>query len=286
MPHEIWQAVEKHTAPPAWPSSAIRSPSRCCARSTKKPGRYDLSSMVGITLVRRDVERGGEGGPASDTFRRSMLTDSFASTEAMGMGIVDGDQGRRARRPPISWSARTPSSSTRTTSRSSPAAARRAGRVRRRAAARLLQGRGEDRAHLPHHRTASAIRFPATTRSSKRTDSSPARPRQQLHQHRRRESVSRRGRGGAEDASRRRGRAGARRAGREMGPGGHRRRRAVATAPRSTKAICARMCARQLAGYKTPKRILIAGVALRAPNGKADYKAVGEFARRELGISP
>jgi len=42
----------------------------------------------------------------------------------------------------------------------------------------------------------------------------------------------------------------------------------------------------QLAGYKTPKRILIAGVALRAPNGKADYKAVGEFARRELGISP
>ncbi|MEI9929007.1 MAG: hypothetical protein WDM89_00195 [Rhizomicrobium sp.] len=40
----------------------------------------------------------------------------------------------------------------------------------------------------------------------------------------------------------------------------------------------------QLAGYKTPKRILIAGVNLRAPNGKADYKAVGEFARKELGI--
>jgi fatty-acyl-CoA synthase len=40
----------------------------------------------------------------------------------------------------------------------------------------------------------------------------------------------------------------------------------------------------QLAGYKTPKRILVAGVALRAPNGKADYKLVGEFARRELGI--
>ncbi len=40
----------------------------------------------------------------------------------------------------------------------------------------------------------------------------------------------------------------------------------------------------QLAGYKTPKRILLAGVNLRAPNGKADYKAVGEFARWELGI--
>jgi acyl-CoA synthetase (AMP-forming)/AMP-acid ligase II len=42
----------------------------------------------------------------------------------------------------------------------------------------------------------------------------------------------------------------------------------------------------QLAGYKTPKRILVAGVALRAPNGKADYKAVGEFAQAELGILP
>jgi 3-oxocholest-4-en-26-oate---CoA ligase len=40
----------------------------------------------------------------------------------------------------------------------------------------------------------------------------------------------------------------------------------------------------QLAGYKTPKRVLVAGVALRAPNGKADYKSVGEFARKELGL--
>ena len=40
-----------------------------------------------------------------------------------------------------------------------------------------------------------------------------------------------------------------------------------------------------LAGYKTPKRVLIAGVNLRAPNGKADYKSASEFARRELGIS-
>ncbi len=39
-----------------------------------------------------------------------------------------------------------------------------------------------------------------------------------------------------------------------------------------------------LASYKTPKRILVAEVALRAPNGKADYKSVGEFARAALGI--
>jgi 3-oxocholest-4-en-26-oate---CoA ligase len=41
----------------------------------------------------------------------------------------------------------------------------------------------------------------------------------------------------------------------------------------------------QLAGYKTPKRILVAGVNLRAPNGKADYKSAGAFAREALGIS-
>jgi acyl-CoA synthetase (AMP-forming)/AMP-acid ligase II len=40
----------------------------------------------------------------------------------------------------------------------------------------------------------------------------------------------------------------------------------------------------QLAGYKTPKRILISEVNLRAPNGKADYKSAQEFARKALGI--
>jgi len=39
-----------------------------------------------------------------------------------------------------------------------------------------------------------------------------------------------------------------------------------------------------LAGYKTPKRVLIAGVPLRAPNGKADYKAVTQFAKETLGL--
>ncbi|GAK45904.1 acyl-CoA synthetase [Tepidicaulis marinus] len=40
----------------------------------------------------------------------------------------------------------------------------------------------------------------------------------------------------------------------------------------------------QLAGYKTPKRILIGTVPFRAPNGKADYKGVTAFAKEELGI--
>ncbi|HEY4940819.1 MAG TPA: acyl-CoA synthetase [Rhizomicrobium sp.] len=41
----------------------------------------------------------------------------------------------------------------------------------------------------------------------------------------------------------------------------------------------------RLAGYKTPKRVLIAGVPLRAPNGKADYKSALAFAKQELGIA-
>ena len=42
----------------------------------------------------------------------------------------------------------------------------------------------------------------------------------------------------------------------------------------------------QLAGYKTPKRILMgAAVAFRAANGKADYKTVTAFAKDELGVA-
>lgn len=40
-----------------------------------------------------------------------------------------------------------------------------------------------------------------------------------------------------------------------------------------------------LAGYKTPKRILISILPFRAPNGKADYKTITDFARRELNVA-
>jgi fatty-acyl-CoA synthase len=40
----------------------------------------------------------------------------------------------------------------------------------------------------------------------------------------------------------------------------------------------------RLAGYKTPKRVLAAEIALRAPNGKADYKTALEFAKAMLGL--
>jgi 3-oxocholest-4-en-26-oate---CoA ligase len=41
-----------------------------------------------------------------------------------------------------------------------------------------------------------------------------------------------------------------------------------------------------LAGYKTPKRVLLKGDLNRASNGKADYKGITEFAKAALGISP
>ena len=38
-----------------------------------------------------------------------------------------------------------------------------------------------------------------------------------------------------------------------------------------------------LAGYKTPKVVLLTDRALRAPNGKADYKAATDIAMAGVG---
>ena len=41
----------------------------------------------------------------------------------------------------------------------------------------------------------------------------------------------------------------------------------------------------RLAGYKVPKHVMVSGVVLRAPNGKADYKSALGFAKQELKIA-
>jgi fatty-acyl-CoA synthase len=41
----------------------------------------------------------------------------------------------------------------------------------------------------------------------------------------------------------------------------------------------------ELAGYKTPKRILAVEKMFRGPNGKADYRGATEYAGRELGVA-
>src|SRR5262249_42199351 len=40
-----------------------------------------------------------------------------------------------------------------------------------------------------------------------------------------------------------------------------------------------------LAGYKTPKRIVVIERMFRAPNGKADYKAAADYAKSRLGLA-
>lgn len=41
-------------------------------------------------------------------------------------------------------------------------------------------------------------------------------------------------------------------------------------------------CKGKLAAYKTPKHVFHGGPPFRAPNGKADYKSVTEFAVEEV----
>jgi fatty-acyl-CoA synthase len=41
----------------------------------------------------------------------------------------------------------------------------------------------------------------------------------------------------------------------------------------------------KLAGYKTPKSVIFVDAMGRAPNGKADYKAMKARAKQELGIA-
>jgi len=41
-------------------------------------------------------------------------------------------------------------------------------------------------------------------------------------------------------------------------------------------------CKQKLAAYKTPKHVFHGGPPFRAPNGKADYKSVTEFAVEEV----
>ena len=48
---------------------------------------------------------------------------------------------------------------------------------------------------------------------------------------------------------------------------------------------CTSARARQLGRLQDPKRVLVTQVPLRASNGKADYKTVTEFARRNLGLA-
>ncbi len=110
-------------------------------------------------------------------------------------------------------------------------------------------------------------------------------PRQRLHQHRRREGIPRGDRGGAQAAPRRRRRAGRRPARRAVGPAVTGVVALRAGAVFDERALREHV-RRQLAGYKTPKRLVAVERMFRAPNGKADYKGARDYAVRALGPVP
>ena len=60
------------------------------------PGRWDLTSLVGIISSGRDVERGDQAGPPPPP-PDMLLVDAFSSSEAIGMGssVSSGDSAAR-----------------------------------------------------------------------------------------------------------------------------------------------------------------------------------------------
>ena len=145
-------------------------------------------------------------------------------------------------------------------------------------AARLPQGRGQDRRHLRHRRrrAVGAARRHGHRRGGRHRR--PPRPRLGVHQHRRREGLPRRGRGGAE------GPPGASYDALVVGvPDDRWGERVVAVvAPRRRRAHARRTLQDHgrdgLAGYKLPRDLVVVDEIERGPNGEARLR-VGQGPR-------
>ena len=197
-------------------SSATPSPGRCSRRSTPSPAAGTCRRSASMIVVGRDVEPGEQGRACSPHARRPDLSTRFGSSEAVGMGASVSAAGAAAQTATFMLG---PNCAVFTDDgrRVEPGSGERGlVAVARLHPARLLQGRGEDGADVPHRSRASAGACPATgPRSNADGTAHAARPRLGVHQHRRREGLPRRGRGGAQDppgGSRRGGRRPARRA--------------------------------------------------------------------------
>ncbi len=182
-------------------SSATRSPARCSARS--KPNRTaGISRRCGRS--RRRVSRGAPR-PSADCSRccpTVTLIDSLGASE--GIMTAHRDPRLRRHRAGAVQGRRTPRRRHRRRRRRAPR--RRTGRHARRRRtdpARLLQGSGEDRGDLPHRR-GPALFDPRRLRDRRsRRDHPASRAGLGVHQHGRREGLSRRGRARAPRPSRR-----------------------------------------------------------------------------------
>ncbi len=195
-PHELWRGVAAHRVTQIIiVGDAFAKP---MLRALDRTAQYDVSSVGSDRLVGGHVEQGGQAGPACGTCRRSASPNSFGSSEAVGFGLsimtADGEvetakfqigdnvqgvfsapEGReivarqrrgrpdRARRPPAGW---------------------------------LLQGPGQDRLDVQDLRRRPLFDPGRLLHGRDRRHDHPDRPRQRLHQHRRRKGLSRGGRGG------------------------------------------------------------------------------------------
>ena len=203
-----------------------------------------------------------------------LVVDGFGASETGGQGQI----GRRRRAATIPSRAALPRRTTRrpcstTTSRPGRAGRRRQARPARPHPARLLQGPGEDRGDVPRGRRRALVgaRRPRAHRG--RRHDHRARARLGVDQHRRREGVPRRGRGGAEGARRRVRRGRRRRARRALGRARRRGRAAArrARTPTLDDARRARPRARSPATRCRATLVLVDAI-VRSPSGKPDYR--------------
>ena len=239
------------------PSSATPSPSRCCARSTPRPGKWDLSSLVHDLQLGRDVQRGRRSRACSrhhpgDDDRRRLLVVRGARHGPVGVAA------RRARRTTAKF---TLGENTKVITDDGRDVRARLGRDRpggrrRLAAGRLLQGRGEVGGHVPHVRRQALLGARRLRHGRGRRLAHAARPRLGVHQHRRREGLPRGGRGGAQDARRRAS---------TRSPSASPTRSSARPSPRSSsprpaptldEADLIAHVKDKLAAYKAPKRVL------------------------------
>ena len=151
-------------------------------------------------------------------------------------------------------------------------------RPRRQRAGRLLQGPGEVRQDLPRDRRRALLGARRLRPDRGGRQGHPARPRLQLHQHRRGEGLPRGGRDGDQGPPRRVRRPRGRRPRREVRPVRHRRGPAARGARRSSSRSCATSCAPHLSGYKLPRALTLVDEIPRNATGKAQYPKAKELA--------
>ena len=199
---ELWDEVAAAAGAPRSSSSARRSPTPMLAALDANPGRWDLSTRAADQLVGRRCGARRTSRACCATCPQAMLFDSFGSSEAVGLGVSASAPGAEAR-PPRSCSARTARCSPRTAGGSQPGSGER-GMVAVSGFIPLGYYKDEEKTaqDVPDHRGPALERARRLRRGQRRRHAAPARPRLGVHQHRRREGLPRRGRGGAEDATR------------------------------------------------------------------------------------